>query len=123
MRVRIDRELLSLILKNAGDMHPKEMLLLLRGKSKRGVVELTEFLFPPFVTRGRDFAGFPLHALPLDPSIMGSVHSHPSGILIPSAHDMNYTFGRLLMIVAYPYGETNIAVYAPNEEKLLLEVV
>jgi proteasome lid subunit RPN8/RPN11 len=61
--------------------------------------------------------------LPMDFSIVGTVHSHPSGSLTPSDVDFNHFFGRILMIVGFPYAdEQNVAVYNSHGEKLSLHV-
>jgi proteasome lid subunit RPN8/RPN11 len=61
--------------------------------------------------------------LPMDFSIVGTVHSHPSGNLTPSHTDLNHVFGSVLMIVGFPFtDERNVAVYSRNGEKLTLQV-
>lgn len=108
----MDGELLEALLESARRLHPRETLLLLRGRKRGERVEVTEFLLPPFPARGRDFASFPLHALPLDPSLVGTAHSHPSGDLRPSAADLNRFLGRVMVILGFPYrDEGDVAVY------------
>jgi proteasome lid subunit RPN8/RPN11 len=61
--------------------------------------------------------------LPSDFSLVGTVHSHPSGNILPSVVDLNYFFGRILMIVGPPFeGESCVAVYDSNGEKLPLRI-
>jgi len=61
--------------------------------------------------------------LPVDFSLIGTVHSHPSGNISPSNVDLNYFFGRILMIVGYPFeSESCIAVYDSNGNKIKLEI-
>ncbi len=108
----MSRELLEALLESARKLHPRETLLLLRGRKRGEAVEVTEFLLPPFPLRGGDFASFPVHALPLDPSLMGTAHSHPSGDLSPSPADLNGFFGRVMLILGFPYrDEGNVAAY------------
>jgi proteasome lid subunit RPN8/RPN11 len=58
-----------------------------------------------------------------DFSLMGTVHSHPSGNNSPSHVDLNYFFGRILMIVGYPYeGKDCIAAYDSNGDKIPIEI-
>lgn len=122
LTVSMSRELLEAILNNAKSMHPKEMLLLLRGKLKNGVLNIEELVIPPLATYGAGFTGFPMHMLPIDFSLVGTVHSHPSGSLQPSTTDLNRAFGKILMIVAFPYqGLQNIVVY--NREGKRLELL
>ncbi|MGC8998744.1 MAG: hypothetical protein ACP5JW_05025 [Candidatus Bathyarchaeia archaeon] len=60
--------------------------------------------------------------LPIDFSLIGTGHSHPSGNLSPSPVDLNNFLGSILMLVAYPYTDKNIAVYNHNGEKLTLKI-
>jgi proteasome lid subunit RPN8/RPN11 len=61
--------------------------------------------------------------LPIDFSIVGTVHSHPSGDLAPSTEDCNHFFGSILMIVGFPFaGEANAAVYGSGAARLPLRV-
>lgn len=65
----------------------------------------------------------PFHMLPIDFSIVGAVHSHPSGNLTPSTRDLNHSFGRIIMIVGFPsMNEQNVAVYNRDGEKLTLQI-
>lgn len=119
----ISRKLLDTILENARALHPRETILLLRGKAKRDRSEITDLIIPPFATRGRGFSGFPAYMLPMDFSLIGSVHSHPSGVLKPSLEDLNCSFGRIIMIVAYPFvGTENVAVYNHSGDKIPLKL-
>ena len=83
--------------------HPTEGILILRGKAKRGDVFIDGLVVPPFSETGADFAGFPNNPLPLDPSYVGIVHSHPVGSAEPSSTDLNNFFGLVSMIVKSPY--------------------
>ena len=122
--VSISRELLETILEGAKQLYPRESFLLLRGKKRKGVVCVSDLVVAPFAVHGKGFAGFQSHMLPIDFSIVGSVHSHPSGYTKPSNVDLNHMFGRVLMIVGYPYeGEKCVAIYDSNGDKLTLTVV
>jgi proteasome lid subunit RPN8/RPN11 len=99
------------------------MILLLRGQKKKNEFKISEVLVPPLATHGSNFADIRLHMLPMDFSIVGTVHSHPSGNLSPSATDLNHVFGIVLMIVGFPFtDERNVAVYDRNGEKLTLQI-
>ncbi len=121
--VSIDHELLETIFEGARRLHPRETVLLLRGKKKKETIEISELLVPPLANYGRRFASVPLHMLPMDFSIVGTVHSHPSGNLTPSTVDLNHFFGRILLIVGFPFAnEGNIAAYNRDGEKLTLHI-
>ncbi len=121
--VMIARELLDVILENARALYPRETVLLLRGKAKKGRMEITDIVIPPLATHGRGFSTFPAHMLPIDFSLIGSVHSHPSGVAKPSVEDLNRAFGKVIMIVAYPFiGQESVAVYLHSGERITLYV-
>jgi len=123
MEVVISQKLLDVILENARAVYPREMILLLRGKAKKGRIEITDLVIPPLATHGKGFSSFPAHMLPMDFSLIGSVHSHPSGVARPSTVDLNRSFGRIIMIVAYPFVEKeDVAVYNHSGEKIALQV-
>jgi proteasome lid subunit RPN8/RPN11 len=121
--VSLSVELLDAIFEGARRLYPKETILLLRGKKSKDLIRVNELVVPPLATYGRGFADVPLHMLPMDFSIVGTVHSHPSGNLAPSDVDFNHFFGRILMIVGFPFaGEQNVAVYNSRGERLPLHI-
>jgi len=121
--VFIEREMLIYILKSARAMHPRETILLLRGKTRENQTTVTDLIVPPLATHGKGFSGFQLHRLPMDFSLIGTVHSHPSGVAKPSLADLQRSFGRIIMIVAFPYNtEENVAVYNHSGEQITLEI-
>ena len=122
--VLIKRDMLSYILQNAASAHPKEMILLLRGKVRKNQVTINDLIIPPVPMHGRGFSGFQRYMLPMDFSIIGTVHSHPSGVTKPSVPDLHYSFGRIIMIVGFPYrDETNVAVFNHSGEELALKTI
>jgi proteasome lid subunit RPN8/RPN11 len=121
--VSIPRSLLDAILAGAKQLYPRESFLLLRGKKSKAGITISDLLVAPFAVHGRGFASYPTHMLPIDFSIIGTVHSHPSGNTQASSVDLNHMFGRVLMIVGYPYvDERCVAVYGVNGERLPLAV-
>jgi proteasome lid subunit RPN8/RPN11 len=110
--VLINRSVIDSILTYAKINYPKEGILLLRGTMDKKEIRVNEVIVPPSATHGHGFSSFPLHMLPMDLSVMGTAHSHPSGVLQPSVGDLNYFYGRVLIITAYPYdSEEQIVVY------------
>ncbi len=121
--VSMSLELLEAIFEGAKRLYPRETILLLRGKKSKDAIRVLELVVPPLATYGRGFANVPLHMLPMDFSIVGTVHSHPSDSLAPSDVDFNHFFGRVLMIVRFPFaGAENVAVYNSKGEKLRLQI-
>lgn len=100
------------LLSYARNSHPNEGILLLRGEISKDEIMVKEVVIPPLATHGEGFSSFPLHMLPLDLSIIGTAHSHPSGVLRPSLEDLTHFYSRIMVIMAYPYStEKNIAVF------------
>ena len=104
-------------------LYPRETLLLLRGKKVKDTIHVNDLIVPPLATYGHGFANYQLHLLPMDFSLVGTVHSHPSGNKTPSDVDFNHFFGRILMIVGFPFATVqDVAVYNSHGEKLPLQV-
>jgi proteasome lid subunit RPN8/RPN11 len=121
--VSIPRSLLDTIFAGAKQLYPRESFLLLRGKKSKGVISISDLVVAPFAAHGRGFASYSPHMLPMDFSVVGTVHSHPSGNVQPSYVDLNHMMGRILMIVGYPFTDDRcVAVYDSNGEKLTLNV-
>jgi len=121
--VSIPTELLETILEGAKQLYPRESFLLLRGKKSKGLISISDLVVAPFAVHGNGFASYSPHMLPMDFSVVGTVHSHPSGNIQPSHVDLNYMMGRILMIVGYPFADERcVAVYDSNGEKIALHV-
>jgi len=117
--VTISQRLFKSILESAREAYPNEIILLLRGKQKKERIEITDLIIPPLATKGMRFASFPAHMLPMDFSLIGSVHSHPSGALRPSTQDLNHAFGKVIMIVGPPFlNIENVVVYNHSGGKI-----
>jgi proteasome lid subunit RPN8/RPN11 len=121
--VSMSAELLDSIFEGARRLYPKETFLLLRGKKSKNEIRVSDLVVPPLAVYGYGFAHLPFHMLPMDFSIVGTVHSHPSGNINPSHVDINHFFGRVLMIVGFPFaGAENVAVYDSKGEKVQFQV-
>jgi len=123
LTVSMSAELLDSIFEGAKRLYPKETFLLLRGKKSKNEIRVSELVVPPLVVYGYGFANLPFYMLPMDFSVVGTVHSHPSGNIKPSSVDLNHFFGRVLMIVGFPFANAqNVAVYDSHGEKLQLQI-
>ena len=123
LTVSMSGELLDSIFEGAKQLYPKETFLLLRGKKSKNEITVSDLVVPPLAVYGYSFVNLPLHMLPMDFSVVGTVHSHPSGNIAPSSVDLNHFFGRVLMIVGFPFtGTQNVAIYDSNGEKLQFQV-
>ncbi|MGC8936207.1 MAG: Mov34/MPN/PAD-1 family protein [Candidatus Methanomethylicaceae archaeon] len=113
---------MALFLEICKDVHPRENIMLIRGKVRGNVAEVTEFLIPPFSTYGEGFSGFPTFMIPFDLSIIGIAHSHPGGNPSPSIEDLNNFYGKIMIIAAHPYQEWTIEAYNSKAEKIPCEI-
>jgi proteasome lid subunit RPN8/RPN11 len=121
--VSMNRNLFQAILESAKALYPKETIFLLRGKKNKKQIAVSDLVVPPLANYGRGFANIRLHMLPMDFSIVGTVHSHPSGNTTPSNTDLNGFMGLVLMIVGFPFtDERNAAAYNRNGERLQLQI-
>ncbi|MDT8781921.1 MAG: Mov34/MPN/PAD-1 family protein [Candidatus Bathyarchaeota archaeon] len=122
--VSIKREILEAIFEGARHLYPRETILMLRGKKSKDVIQINDLIIPPLATYGEGFASYPFHLLPMDFSLVGTVHSHPSGDKTPSDVDLNNFFGRVMMIVGFPYmTDQDVVAYNWSGEKLPILIV
>ncbi|HNU36209.1 MAG TPA: hypothetical protein PKJ15_06385, partial [Methanomassiliicoccales archaeon] len=74
LKVRgIDRGLLEMINQAARDSLPNEFVAMLR--AEEGIVQ--ELLLLPGTLQGEDSATLMMHMMPIDYTVVGTVHSHP----------------------------------------------
>ena len=101
--------------------HPNEFGATLR--AEKGIV--TEVILVPGTLGGDSHAILPLGYLPVDGSIVGTVHSHPGPWAIPSDADKQLfnAFGHTHIIIAEPYTDDTWIAYDQNGEEIELEVV
>jgi len=117
----ISRKTLRMILEASKDTHPQEFGAILR--AEEGVI--FELLLVPGTISGKRHAIFQLHMLPADFSVVGTVHSHPSGVYEPSEEDRHLfsKFGGIHLIVGSPYTEETWAAWTYAGERIPLRVV
>ncbi|HDI23688.1 MAG TPA: hypothetical protein ENF40_00510 [Thermoplasmatales archaeon] len=120
-RWKIDRDCLATILESSRSMHPKEFAGFLR--AERDVIR--EVLLLPGMIHGDRHAIFNLAMLPIDYSVVGTVHSHPSPSNKPSKEDLQmfFKYGKVHIIVAMPYDEDSWRAYDWNGKEIEVEVV
>jgi proteasome lid subunit RPN8/RPN11 len=109
---KIQRKCLDIILEGAKSIYPNEFGGLLRVDTQEKHT-ITEVILLPGTISGGSQAIFKLHMLPIDFSIVGTVHSHPSGIPRPSQADLDLfdKYGKIHIIVATPFTETSWKAY------------
>jgi proteasome lid subunit RPN8/RPN11 len=123
-RVIIKRDVIDGLLDYCSDFHPREGILLLRGKTRKEEIEVNALMIPPMPVHSETYSSFSSYMLPLDISILGIAHSHPNGVIKPSMQDLNHFFGRMMVIVGYPYeSEKDVAVFDREGNKAVYYVV
>lgn len=122
LKVRIKKEVVEGVLEACRNVHPREFIGLLR--AEEGVI--TEIILAPASIYSKGMAQFHPHMLPFDFSIVGSIHSHPSGSGRPSTQDLNsmFNFGFVHIIVTYPYRSAqDLYVYDKEGKPIKSEIV
>ncbi len=103
--------------------YPNEGILLLRGKARKNVAEVTGVMIPPGATHSKSFSGFNWFMIPMDLSYLGVAHSHPSGYAIPSHQDLLHLSGRVMVILGYPYTDSRcMGVFDREGRRIPFEV-
>jgi proteasome lid subunit RPN8/RPN11 len=117
----ISRDLIKLIMEASKSSHPHEFAALLR--AEKGVI--SEMLLVPGTASDEDSAIMMFHMMPIDRSIVGSVHSHPVHDLRYSDADLNMfgSKGTYNFIVAFPYGDNDWVCYNPRGERVAIPVI
>jgi len=122
--VAVYRSVIESMLSHMKTLHPKEGVLLLNGRMDKDRIVIEEVSIPPLAAHGRGFSNFSLHMLPNDFSIIGTAHSHPSGVLRLSIGDLNHFYGRIMVVAAYPYdSERQIAIFDRDGKAVKYEII
>jgi len=118
---RIKRDVLELIMAAARDNYPNEWSGQLRARN--GIIH--EITMLPGTMVGRDSALVNLWMMPIDYTVVGSVHSHPSGNFHPSGADREFfqKFGSIHIIAGRPYNLSSWQAYDHNGEPVELRMV
>lgn len=117
----ITRKMLRMILEASRDIYPLEFGAFLR--AEEGTI--TELVMLPGTISGRRHAQFRIHMLPPGMSVVGTIHSHPSGVYQPSDEDrlLFSNFSGIHIITGYPYTEDTWAAWTNKGERVRLKVV
>ena len=120
----IKRECLNLIFECAKSSYPHEFGGLLRVDSefKDRIIEV---VILPGTISGDSHAIFQMHMRPIDFSIVGTVHSHPSPVARPSDADLHLfsKYGKIHIIAASPFNETSWMAYDYSGKELEVATV
>jgi proteasome lid subunit RPN8/RPN11 len=109
----ITKRCLELIVASSKSSYPKEFGALLRVDEEEKTT-ISEVVLLPGTISGNAHAIFRLYMLPIDYSVVGTVHSHPSSIARPSNADLDLFghFGRVHLIVGVSaFGQVSWRAY------------
>ncbi|MBS3816951.1 MAG: Mov34/MPN/PAD-1 family protein [Candidatus Thermoplasmatota archaeon] len=117
----ITKRVLSMFSESAKDSHPNEFAAGLREID--GII--SELILVPGTVAGPVSAILKLHQLPIDYSIVGVIHSHPTPSYEPSQEDFSTfgSYGRVHIIMAYPYDMDSWQAYDSTGKKIELELI
>ncbi|MFQ6060212.1 MAG: Mov34/MPN/PAD-1 family protein [Thermoplasmata archaeon] len=117
----IKKEVLDLILTVSKESYPNEFAGVLR--CEEGVI--TEIMLLPGTVSGGRSALLRLHMLPIDYTVVGTVHSHPGRSNHPSQGDLQLfsRFGYVHIITRVPYDKNSWKAWDLQGKPYTLEVV
>jgi proteasome lid subunit RPN8/RPN11 len=117
----IRRHVLELILEAGRSQWPQEFAGLLRAED--GIIE--ELILLPGTISGDTHAIFQFHMMPSDPSIIGTIHSHPNPIPFPSAADTELfrSHGRVHIIACHPFRRGDWNAFNERSYKIPIEII
>lgn len=103
--VHFTKQVVDSLLSYSKMAYPNEGILMLRGKSKKGVARVDGVMIPPAAVHARSYSSFNWWMVPIDMTYLGIAHSHPSGVASPSHEDLLHASGGLMVIMGYPYDD------------------
>lgn len=117
----IKRETIQMILEASRETYPNEFGAVLR--AEEGVI--TEIMLLPGTLSGQQSAIFRLHMLPIDFTVVGTAHSHPSGSIAPSGADVTLfqKFGYIHIITGLPFDENSWRAFDMYGQPIDLKVI
>ncbi|WP_101296465.1 Mov34/MPN/PAD-1 family protein [Halegenticoccus soli] len=126
----IAEETLEFALEASEESHPNEYMGLLRGEDARrlgldrdGTV-ITDVLVIPATESNPVSATVRTSLVPNDVRAVGSVHSHPNGVLRPSDADLaTFTRGQVHVIIGAPYRRSDWRAFDREGEPRTLDVL
>lgn len=117
----MERDIIRMVNESAKDTLPNEFVATMR--AEEGVI--TELLLLPGTIQSRRSGTLMLHMLPIDFSVVGTVHSHPGHSNHPSEADLALfsRFGSTHIITCMPFDMNSWRAYDRNGNPVELELV
>jgi len=120
--IEIKKDTIEGLLEAAKNTYPKEFFALLGSTRKNNTID--EVIIVPAVY-GTQHALVKGGHYPLDFNSVGSVHSHPGPSNKPSRADIHSfpSFGRVHLIISFPFNLENVKAFNVNGKEVELDVV
>lgn len=126
----IAEETLEFALESSEASHPNEYMGFLRGTEAdqlgldRDGLVITDVLVVPGTETNSVSATVKTNQIPNDVKALGSIHSHPNGVISPSSADLE-TFGRgsVHVIIGAPYRQTDWKAFDSQGQVTSLNVI
>jgi len=117
----IKRNTLQMIMEASKDSYPREFGALLRAEGNI----IYEIALVPGTIQSERYTLFYMYNKPIDFSIVGSVHSHPSGVTLPSDEDLHMfsMTGSVHIIVGYPFNLENYSAYDRSGNRIQVDIL
>lgn len=121
---KIEKNCLDLILECSKDNYPKEFGGLLKVDADAEHT-ISEIILLPGTISGGSHAIFKMHMRPIDFTLVGTVHSHPSPSNNPSQRDLELfsKYGKIHIITAHPFNSSSWKGYNYNGSSVEIEVI
>lgn len=119
--MKIRKGVIELVMESSKDSLPNEFAALL--KAKKDII--FEIALLPGTISGDRSAIMQLWNRPIDLNYVGTIHSHPSGVIHPSYEDRNLysKFGNIHVIVGYPFNLYSWRAFNNEGTEIKLEMV
>ncbi len=117
----IEQDVLEMVNASAKESYPNEFLATMR--AEKGII--TEIILVPGTISNYHSGTFQLHMLPIDLSVVGTVHSHPGPSNRPSDEDLHLfgRFGNTHIITCMPFNLKSWRAYNYRGDLVELEVL
>jgi len=120
----ITRDCLNLIFECSKSSYPNEFGGLLRVDDQRKH-RIVELVILPGTISGDSHAIFRMNMRPIDFSIVGTIHSHPSPFAVPSEADLSLfgKYGNVHIISASPFNDSSWRAFDYLGNEIVITVV
>lgn len=119
---KIKKNVLLSIMELSKSSFPNEFSGMLVGDKDKKLID--DIYIIPATQNHRNSSSIRLDLVPMSFSIIGTVHSHPSGLAHPSRADLNFFQSKSVNIITnYPFGLKDFKVYDNSGNDIFLEII